>query len=391
LPLEQLWPGAAFGVDYFYFGCHISIDYSSWVAILLVLAGSCVFDSSAFILLMNKKKKVLVTGGAGYVGSVVVPALLERGYDVRVFDNLTFGAESLQQVRDKVELVKGDVRNFPPEVLDGVWGIIHLAGLSTEATSYYSPRTTDQINHIATEQIAKLAKARGIERFIFPSSCSVYFTYNTPLVPPFYTEDEQVNTISPYSISKRMAEEALAELTDVNFLPIIFRKATIYGFSPRMRYDLVVNSFTKDAFDKKRINVHAGGEIYRPMIDIQDVAAAYCAALELPLETVGGKIYNVVQSNWRIGDLAEKFRETMKARKGVDVAVDVQPVGAARNYQADGSRFQADFKLASVRPLEDAITELWSQLEQGHDFKNPKWYNDYWQINLMKSGKAELA
>ncbi len=339
----------------------------------------------------SAKKKVLVTGGAGYVGGVVVPALLARGYDVRVFDNLTFGAEALAAVKDKIEFVKGDVRDFPPEVLDGVWGIIHLAGLSTEATSYYSPRVTDQINHIATENIAKLAKARGIERFIYPSSCSVYFTYDTPLVPPFYAEDAKVNTISPYSISKRMAEEALAELTDANFKPIIFRKATIYGFSPRMRYDLVVNSFTKDAFSKRRINVHAGGEIYRPMVDIQDVAAAYCAALEAPLDRVGGKIYNIVQSNWRIGDLAEKFRDTMKVWKGVDVAVDIEPVGAVRNYQADGARFAADFKLASARPLEDAIKELWQKLEDGHDFKDPRWYNDIWQMDQMRSQKTKLA
>ncbi len=337
------------------------------------------------------KKRILVTGGAGYVGGVVVPALLRRGYDVRVFDNLTFGDDSLKSLREKIELVKGDIRDFPPETLDGIWGVIHLAGLSTEAVSYYSPRVTDQINHIATETIAKLAKSRGIERFVYPSSCSVYFTYDTPLVPPLYTEDHKVNTISPYSISKRMAEEALAELTDASFRPIIFRKATIYGFSPRMRYDLVVNSFTKDAFSKRRINVHAGGEIYRPMVDIQDVAEAYCAALELPLNVVGGKIYNIVQSNWRIGDLAEKFRETMKSRKGIDVAVDVEPYGAARNYQADGTRFATDFKLAAIRPLEDAISELWQNLEQGHDFKNPKWYNDIWQIEKMKAEKAKLA
>ena len=337
------------------------------------------------------QKRVLVTGGAGYVGSVLVPELLARGYRVRVLDKFVFGEESIAGFKDQIEIVKCDIRTPPPDLMEGVWAVIHLAGLSTEATSYYSPRYTDKVNHLGTEIIAKMAKASNVERFVFASSCSVYFTYDTPLVPPLYNEDEKINTISPYSISKRTVEEAVFELNDQHFRPTILRKATVYGFSPRMRYDLVLNAFTKDAFRKRQIVVHAGGEMYRPLVDIRDVAQAYAAALELPLERIGGKIYNVVGENWKIGEIANIFREMIGVQRGVSVEVEVQPVGMGRSYRADPARFNADFRLTPTRTVEEAILEMWEKLQRGHDFTNQLFYNDYWQIELMKSGKIELT
>ncbi len=331
---------------------------------------------------MATKKKILVTGGAGYIGSALVPELLARGYDVRVFDNLSFGDFGLADVKEKIEIVKGDIKNPPANIVDGVYAVIHLAGLSTEPTSYFNPRHTDQVNHLGTEYIARLAKATGISRFIFASSCSVYFTYDTPLVPPLFKESDRVNSISPYSLSKRAGEEALFELADENFQPTIFRKGTLYGFAPKMRYDLVFNSFTKDAFKHGRITVHAGGDIYRPILDIQDAVEAYIAALELPIEKVGRHIFNVSHSNLRIGDFAAEFKAIIKDISGKDIEVDIQPVGLTRNYRADNSKYMAVFGLRERRPIRDAIKEIWDKIAGGHDVDNARYYTDKWYQTL---------
>jgi nucleoside-diphosphate-sugar epimerase len=335
-------------------------------------------------------KKILVTGGAGYVGSALIPELIKCGYEVRVFDKLLYGDFGLADVRDKIELVEGDVVNPPANLLDGIWGVIHLAGFSTEPTAYFNPRQTDKVNHLGTENIARMAKSKGIERFVFASTCSVYFTYDTPLVPPLYKEEDQVNAISPYSITKISAEEALKEITDDNFKPIIFRKGTIYGFSPKMRYDLVLNSFTKDAFKNKKITVHAGGEIYRPMLDIQDAVIAYIRALELPLESVGGKTFNILNSNWRIGDLAKKFSDILNQEKNINVEVEIQPIGVTRNYRADDSKFRQVFNFSANRSLREAILELWRQLENGCDLNDPRFYTDIWLKDKLSKNNGAL-
>jgi len=331
-------------------------------------------------------KIILVTGGAGYVGNVLVRALLNQRYKVRVLDKLIFTEDSLRDIKDKIELIKGDVRNIGSEIMDGVEAVIHLAGFSTEPTSQYNPRYTDLLNHLATERMATMAKEKGIERFIFASSCSVYFTYDTPLNPPFYKETDRVNAISPYSLSKRAAEEALLELADDNFKPIIFRKGTIYGFSSRMRYDLVLNSFTKDAFSRRCLTVNAGGQIWRPLVDIQDVVRTYLQALEMPLGKIGGKIFNLCNENYHIGELAKKFQKIIKEKKGIDIELDVQPVGITRNYKADNSLFRETFQFIPSRTMEEAIFEMWDHLEKNkEDVLNPIYYNDKWEIQLLEA------
>jgi len=334
------------------------------------------------------KKTILITGGAGYVGNVLVRALLNKGYKVRVLDKLIFTEDSLKDIKDKIELVKADVREVGPEIMNNIEAVIHLAGFSTEPTSQYNPRYTDLLNHLATERMAKMSKEKGIERLIFASSCSVYFTYNTPLNPIPNNETDPVNPVSPYSLSKRAAEQALLELADEDFQPIIFRKGTIYGLSPRMRYDLVLNSFTKDAFSRRRLTVNCGGQVWRPLADIQDVVLAYIKALEMPLDKIGGKIFNVCYKNWNIGELAKEVQRILKERKGIDVEIDIQPVGITRNYKADNSLFKQIFQFTPARNLEDAISEIWSHLEKHpEDASNPVYYNDKWEIQLMEAGQ----
>lgn len=336
-------------------------------------------------------KKILVTGGAGYIGNVLVKKLLGKGYQVRVLDRLIFGEEPLRDVKDKIELIVGDIRNISPLILDGIDGVIHLAGFSTDPTSQYDPRLTDIINHIATENLAKMAKAKGIKRFVYASTCSIYFTLNTPLEPPLYKEIDLVNPISAYSFTKRCSEQTLLAMVSGNFQPTIFRKGTLYGWSPRMRYDLVFNSFAKDAFFKKVLTVDAGGEIWRPMIDIADAADVYIKALELPLEKVGGKIFNIADQNWNIGELAKQIRDIVRKKKGIEIDLDIRPFNLTRNYKADTSLFKETFNFKPGRSLEEALFEIWEHLEndKNHDPHHIKHYGDRWYKQYFETEEGE--
>lgn len=331
--------------------------------------------------------KVLVTGGAGYVGSVLIRKLLQKGYRVRVLDRLIFTDASIKDIADKIDLIEADIRDVDSNIMDGIDAVIHLAGFSTEPTAHYDPRLTDMVNHIATERLAKMARASRIKRFIYASTCSVYFTFNTPLEPPLYKEGELVNPISPYSITKRCSEQVLWAMSNSDFQPTIFRKGTLYGYSPRMRYDLVFNSFAKDAFYKKTLTVNSGGEIWRPMIDIQDTVEAYIKSLELPLKKVGGKIFNVASQDWKIGDLAKQIKNILKQKKGLDIKLDIKPFGLTRNYKADTTLFKKTFNFKPSRSLSEALFEIWDHFEndKNHDPHNIIHYGDRWYKKFFKT------
>jgi len=331
-------------------------------------------------------KKILVTGGAGYIGSILVRKLLKRGYNVRVLDRLIFGIGPLKEIKDKIELVVADIRSVDSKIMDGIYAVIHLAGFSTDPTSQYDPRLTDMINHIATEHLAKLAQSQGIKRFVYGSSCSVYFTLNTPLEPPLYKETDPINPISAYALSKRCSEQVLWGMIGDDFQPTMFRKGTLYGWSPRMRYDLVFNAFVEDAFHKKVLTVDAGGEIWRPMIDIQDATNVYIKAIELPLKKVGGRIFNVAHQNWSIGDLAREIQKILKEKKGANIELDIRPISLTRNYKADTTAFNETFNFVPSRTIEEAVFEIWDHLENDKEH-NPhdvihysdKWYRQYFE------------
>lgn len=336
-------------------------------------------------------KTVLVTGGGGYLGAVLVRRLLERGYKVKVLDLLIFGGKPLADVKNKIELIVSDIRHFDPEILNDVDAVIHLAGFSTDPTSQYDPRLTDVINHISTEHLAKLARSKGIKRFVYASTCSVYFTLNTPLEPPLYKESDTVNPISAYSFTKRCSEQVLWAMSNSDFQPTIFRKGTLYGFSPRMRYDLVFNSFAKDAYFKKVLTVDAGGEIWRPMIDIQDAVLSYIKALELPLKKIGGKIFNISDQNWSIGELAKAIQRIAKKIRRLNVDLDIKPFGLTRNYKADNSLFKEVFDFKPSRTLDQAAGEIWDQFDHNRDHDphhninySDRWYKEFFET---KPGK----
>src|SRR3954452_7033491 len=178
---------------------------------------------------------ILVAGGAGYIGSVLVPRLVARGYRVRVLDRLYFGDEGLAEVRNRIETVLADVRRVPASALDGVDGVINLSGLSNDPTAEFDPEANWQMNALATEQLGRMCVERGIERFVFASSCSLY----DGMPPGMHDETVAIQPRAAYATSKRYAEERLLELASEGLVPAILRNGTVYGWSPRMRFDLV--------------------------------------------------------------------------------------------------------------------------------------------------------
>jgi nucleoside-diphosphate-sugar epimerase len=247
---------------------------------------------------------VLVTGGGGYIGLELCRQLLDRGDRVRVVDRFFFGAGPLEALAlehpGRVEIVTGDLRAWNDAWLDGVEGVSHLAGLSNDPTAEYNPDANWQMNAIGTERLGEACKRRKVRRFVFGSSASLY----DGIGPGMFDERTPVAPVGAYSISKRYGEEALLRLAGEDFAPTILRQGTVYGYSPRMRFDLVVNTFVRDAITRQKLFLHGGGWQWRPLVDVSDVARAHLIVLDAPLDAVGGEIFNLMQENYQVRQLA---------------------------------------------------------------------------------------
>lgn len=335
--------------------------------------------------------KVLLVGGAGYVGAVLAEELLERGYAVKILDRLYYGEDGLRNIRDRVELVVSDMRTVGPEILEGVESVVNLGGLSNDPTAEYNPQANYEMNTIATRMLAEFCKEHGIQRYVFASSCSIYDRgVGNDEKDILLDEESEVNPRAAYSRSKYDAERFLLEMADDRFCPVILRKGTVYGFSPRMRYDLVVNTFVKDALSKGVLTLHYGGEMWRPLVDVRDVARAYMAALETPEQKVRGQIFNVSFQNFRISELALRVREALR---GVGVQVDIRPdygYKGVRNYRVSAQKIE---RTLSVRPkvtVEESVMDMVEKVrEYGYtDFDNPKYYNIRWMRLLEEAQRV---
>ena len=328
-----------------------------------------------------KKDILLVTGGAGYIGSVLVKKLVEAGEKVRVFDKLYFGDDSLAAVKDKIELVVGDVREFKDQVLDGVKCVMHLGSLSNDPTAEFDPKANNEINFEGTMRVAEGCKRKGVERFTFASSCSIYGFH----VDGIADETFPTNPQSEYSQSKLDAENGLKSLVDDSFSPVIIRQATVFGFSERMRWDLVVNTMTMDAYDKGRIHVYCAGDNWRPLVEARDVAGAHITAMKADKNKVAGEIFNLVHKNYRILELGHWIAEIIKPMKKVDVEV-LFGSKESRSYRVSGEKIKKILGYEPQVSVEQAVGEIWEILRSGKytDFSNPIYYNIEWMKLLVE-------
>ena len=332
--------------------------------------------------------RVLVTGGAGYIGCVLLEKLLARGYRVRVLDRLYWGTDPLGDVAERVELIDGDVRDIPEGTLDDVDSVIHLAGLSNDPTAEYNPEANWQMNALATEALGKACVEQGIERLVFASSCSLY----DGLPPAMHDEDTEVKARGAYAESKLFGEHALLGLIDQGLCPAIARNGTVYGHSPRMRYDLVVNTFVKDALLRGELSLHGGGWMWRPLVDVRDAADAEIALLEAPADKVRGEVFNVLHANYQIRELAMLVAGSVQLT-GRTVRLEEAPLPdiITRNYECSNAKLSARLGFIPSISVVDSVADLLARIEGANPaaLTDPRCYNIRW-LELLNELKPRL-
>jgi len=303
--------------------------------------------------------RVLVSGGAGYAGCVLVPKLLAKGLEVRVLDLMLFGSQGLEPVKERCEIIQGDIRdlNLIDNSLNHVDYVIHLAAIANDPCSNLNPELTKQVNYEATKNLARLAKEKGVKRFVFSSSSSVYGVREEEDVH----EGLELRPLTIYSKTKAWAEEAIRELNDLSFTTTSIRSATICGYSPRQRLDLVVNIFAADAILKQEITVN-GGEQKRPNVHIDDITNLYAELLSAPTEKISGGIFNYGKENYSLNQIAA----IVKSAIGEHVRIKINPKTAdSRSYHISSDKIERVLGNYPTKTVRNAVIDLKSAFAQG--------------------------
>jgi nucleoside-diphosphate-sugar epimerase len=308
--------------------------------------------------------KILIAGGAGYIGSALIPKLLDRGYEVDVVDLLWFGNHLPKNVR----IIDKDIFDLKENDIQGYQQVIFLAGLSNDPMAEFSPSKNFIYNAAAPAYLAYIAKKAGIRRFIYAGSCSVYgYTVNE-----LYDETAPAVSQYPYGISKLQGEKAVLQLTDESFSAICFRQGTVSGYSPRMRLDLIVNTMFKTSIEKGEIVIN-NPSIWRPILSIEDACSAYIRAIETSDEISG--IFNIASGNYTVGETADIVKYVLDEKLSLKVKLAIKHLQDFRNYKVDINKA---INVLGFKPLHDVASILENLIvnkEHFSDFSNPLFYN----------------
>jgi nucleoside-diphosphate-sugar epimerase len=287
--------------------------------------------------------RVLITGHLGYIGTVLAPMVAARGHEVVGLDSDLFEECTYGPPPAKFPTIKKDLRDVEQNDLRGFAAVMHLAGLSNDPLGNINPELTYEINHRASVRLAELAKAAGVQRFLFSSSCSTYGAAGDQMLD----ETAVFNAVTAYGRSKVLVEQDVAKLADQSFSPTFLRNATAYGASPRLRFDLVLNNLVAWAMTTGRVLIKSDGTPWRPTVHIEDISRAFIAALEAARETIHNVAFNVGRSeeNYQIRDLAEIVKQTVPGC-AIEYAADAGP--DTRCYRVNFSKIAAT--LPSFQP-----------------------------------------
>ncbi len=306
--------------------------------------------------------KILVTGGSGYLGSILTRKLLVNGHHVRILDNFLFGKDSIKDIENNknLEIVEGDIRDLSivGKSLKNIDSVIHLASIVGTQSAELDPKTSIEINFMATRNIAELCKIYKIKQFIFASTCSVYGAQPDQLI----AENSEVNPLDSYGLSKFQSERAILQVYDY---PTILRLGTLFGASHRMRFDLAINLFISQAMNKEKITVF-GGTQWRPFLHVDDAAEAFSFAVENKMEG----IYNVIWKNLTINQMAKDVKKLVPTQ--IELSKDIVD---KRDYRVTGAKLEK-FGFKAKKDISYAVKEFKSKiLSDVKNYKQDKYSN----------------
>lgn len=308
--------------------------------------------------------RLLIAGGAGFVGSALIPKLLERGYDVSVVDLFWFG----NHLPGEVYIVNKDIFDLTEVDLEGYDQVLFLAGLSNDPMAEFSPSKNFVFNAAASAYLAYIAKKAKLRRYVYASTCSLYgYTENE-----LYDETRPGVSSYPYGISKLQGEQAALQLADENFSVISLRKGTVCGYSPRMRLDLIINTMFKCAMVENVITIN-NPAIWRPVLSIEDAVNAYIRAIEANSKITG--IFNIASANHTVGEVGDLVRETLKKELGIQVKLNIKHIQDYRNYKVSIKKAEDVLSFHPHADVQEIVKNLITHMEKFKDWDNPLYYN----------------
>jgi len=321
--------------------------------------------------------KVLVTGGAGYVGSVLIPKLLRKGHSVVVYDLFLYGKECLPLDNKNLELVEGDIRDIPKytKALEGVDQVIHLACISNDPSFELDADLAKSINFDCFEPLVVATKQAGVKRFIYASTSSVYGVSEAPEV----TEEHPLVPLTDYNKFKGLTEPLLLKHKSDDFVTVIIRPATVCGYSPRTRLDLTVNILTNLAVNKGKITVF-GGTQKRPNIHVEDITDLYVQLLDMPAEKIQGETFNAGYENHTVAEIADMVKKIVEQEfpeKG-SISVETTPSNDLRSYHVSSKKIAEKLGFVPRRSVEDAVKSLCVAFKDGNlpdSLENSRYFN----------------
>ena len=325
--------------------------------------------------------RILVTGGAGYIGSVLSRTLIGKGYDVSCLDRFFFGTETLKNVSDKIKLIKDDIRWFDPEILRGVDAVFDLASLSNDPSGELDPQKTLEINYKGRVRVATLSKKYKVKRYVLASTCSVYGFQEGTL-----TEESKLNPLTTYAKANSMAEKEALPLADKAFTATALRQATVYGLSHRMRFDLAINGMTLGFFKNGKIPIMRDGKQWRPFVHVKDTSNAFIRVLESDKESVNGQIFNVGnnEQNVQIFDLAKMVAES------IHLPFNFEWYGSpdARSYRVSFDKISEQLDYRTSYTPKDGAKEVYDALKEGKlNPDDPRTITVKWYKHLLETRK----